>query len=155
MSNSKKSVVISICVCFIVSAVLLILVVAGPMLFEIYLTTYRGFLPDGEALATLKTVFGFCFYPSSVFAAIILYSLLKLLYNIKDEKIFITKNVRYLKTVSWSCFAIAVITLAGGFFYMPMLMVAAAGGFTGVLLRALKNVMQSAVELREENDLTI
>ena len=38
---------------------------------------------------------------------------------------------------------------------MPFMFVAAAGGFTGMLLRVLKNVMQSAVELREENDLTI
>ena len=38
---------------------------------------------------------------------------------------------------------------------MPFMFVALAGGFVGMLLRVLKNVMQSAVELREENDLTI
>ncbi len=103
----------------------------------------------------LKKVFGFCFYPSGVFALVILFSLLKLLSNIKDEKVFIPQNVKCLRTVSWCCFAVASITFVGGFFYMPFMFVAAAGGFTGMLLRVLKNVMQSAVELREESDLTI
>lgn len=155
MVNSKNSVRISIGVCITVSVVLLLLVFWGPYIFELYMTAYRGFSATGEALKMLKKVFGYCFYPSAVFAAVILYSLLKLLFNIKNGKIFIGANAIYLRTVSWCCFAIGVITFAGGFFYMPFMFVAAAGGFTGMLLRVLKNVMQSAVELREENDLTI
>ena len=148
MVKNKTSVKISIGVCVALS-------VFGNYIFELYMTTYRGFLATGEALVMLKKVFGFCFYPSAVFAAVILYSLLKLLFNIKNENVFITENTKYLRTVSWCCFAIAIITFIGGFFYMPFMFVAAAGGFTGMLLRVLKNVMQSAVELREESDLTI
>ncbi len=155
MVKNKTSVKISIGVCITLSVILLILVVFGNSIFELYMTAYRGFSATGEALAMLKKVFGFCFYPSAVFAAVILFSLLKLLLNIKGEKIFITQNTKYLRTVSWCCFSVAIITFIGGFFYMPFMFVAAAGGFTGMLLRVLKNVMQSAVELREENDLTI
>lgn len=153
--KTNRSILLSIIVCWVVSAVLSVLVFAGPKLFEIYMTVYRGFLPDGEAIKMLSKVFAFCFYPSAAFAAIMLYSLLRLLYNIRNEETFIPQNVRALRVVSWGCFAIALITLAGGFFYMPMLPVSAAGFFTGMLLRVLKNVMQSAVEIREENDLTI
>lgn len=155
MWNLKKSVNLSIAVCFILAVVLLVFVVAGNGIFVIYMTAFRGFSPTGEAIKLLKTVFGYCFYPSAVFAGIILYSLLKLLYNIKNENIFVNSNVLYLKTVSWCCFVISAITFVGGFFYMPFMFVALAGGFVGMLLRVLKNVMQSAVELREENDLTI
>ncbi len=155
MKKVKRSILLSIIVCWVVSALLLFLIFAGPMLFELYMTAFRGLISDGSAMLMLKKVFGFCFYPSAAFAAVILYSLLKVLYNIKAEKVFIPKNVIYLKIVSISCFTIAVITFIGGFFYMPMLPVSAAGAFVGLLLRVLKNVMQSAVEIREENDLTI
>lgn len=155
MWNNRKSVRLSIAVCLALAVVLAVLIFAGSWVFEIYMTAYRGFKPDGEAFKMLKTVFAACFYPSAVFAAVILYSLLKLLYNIKAEKIFVEDNVKNLKRVSWCCFVIAVITFVGAFFYMPFGFVALAGGFVGMLLRVLKNVMQSALELRQENDLTI
>lgn len=155
MWNSKKSVKLSIVVCFILSAILVLLMVFGPMVFKLYMTAYRGFLPDGDAMRHLSVTFALCFYPSSVFAGIILYSLLKLLFNIKGGQVFINQNATLLRVVSWCCFAISAITFVGAFFYMPFGFVALAGGFVGMMLRVLKNVMQSAVELREENDLTI
>ncbi len=155
MWNSKKSVNLSIVVCFVLSAILVLLAIFGPMVFKLYMTAYRGFLPDGEAMQNLSRTFAFCFYPCAVFAGIILYSLLKLLFNIKRDDVFISQNVTMLRIVSWCCVAIAVITFVGAFFYMPFGFVALAGGFVGMMLRVLKNVMQSAVALREENDLTI
>jgi len=155
MWNPKKSVKLSIYVCYSLAAILVILAVGGPRLFNMYMTSFRGFAPDGEVLQKIRTVFCACFYPSAVFAGIIIYSLIKLLHNIKNDKIFISQNVNCLRSVSWCCFVIALITFAGGFFYMPFMFVAAAGGFVGMLLRVLKNVMQTAVILREENDLTI
>lgn len=155
MWNYKKSVIVSIVVCYFLAAVLGCLLFAGPYVFELYMTAYRGFTAEGEALRMLKNVFGYCFYPSAVFAGVILYSLLRLLHNIRAERVFIKSNAKHLRNVSWCCFAIAVITLAGGFFYMPFMFVALAGGFIGMLLRVLKNVMQAAIEIREENDLTI
>lgn len=155
MVNHKTSVKISIGVCIALSVILLILVIFGGFLFELYMTAFRGFSATGEAMIILKRTFAICFYPSAVFAAVILYSLLKLLFNIKREKVFISQNVKCLKTVSLCCLAIGIITFGGAFFYMPFMFVSAAGGFTGLLLLVLKNVMQSAVSLREENDLTI
>lgn len=155
MWNSKKSVYLSIVVCFALSVILLALIFIGPMLFRLYMTAFRGFKPEGEALNRLLKIFGLTFYPSAVFAGVILASLLKLLFNIKAKAVFILQNVLLLKIVSLGCFAIGIITFVGGLFYLPFMFAAFAGGFTGLLLRALKNVMQGAVELREENDLTI
>lgn len=155
MITTKKSVSVSIFVCITVAVILGILVFLGPKVFEFYMTAYRGFVPDGEALRMLKKTFAFCFYPSAVFSAVILYSLLSLLFNIKKGDTFTRINVLLLKIVSWCCFAIGIITFVGGFFYMPFMFVAAAGGFLGMFLRVLKNVMQSAVEIAEENELTI
>lgn len=155
MWNGKQSVWLSIGVCIAVSLLLLVLIFFGPKLFWAYMTVYRGIAPDSAVLQMLRKVFAFTFYPCAFFAAIILYSLLKLLFNIKNGNVFIIQNAKILKNVSWCCFVISVITLLAGRYYMPFLFVAGAGIFVGILLRVLKNVMQSAVELREENDLTI
>lgn len=155
MWSSKKSVQLSIGVCMAVSILLLVLVFFGPKLFWMYMTMYRGIAPDSTVLQMLKSVFTTTFYPCAIFAAIILFSLLKLLFNIRKGNVFIAQNVKLLKTVSWCCYLIALITFFGGFYYMPFLFVTGAGVFVGILLRVLKNVMQAAVELREENDLTI
>jgi hypothetical protein len=40
-------------------------------------------------------------------------------------------------------------------FYIPFLFVAIAAAFVGLMLRVVKNVMQNAVEISEENELTI
>lgn len=155
MWNFKKSVNLSIAVCIVLTIVLGIMVFTGSKIFELYMVLYRGFQMNGEAIKILKAVFIWDFYPSAIFAAAILYSLFKLLFNIKSGEVFISSNVKYLKLVSWFCFVIAIINFIGGFFYLPFIFVAAAGGFVGVMLRVLKNVMQSAVELKEENELTI
>lgn len=155
MWNRKKSVYLSIAVCVIVSVILALLLVVGPMLFRWFMTQYRGFSAEDVKLIRLVKVFCFTFYPCAVFAGLILYSLLRLLFNIRSGNVFISNNVRFLFIVSWCCFGIAIITFIAGFFYMPFFFVTAAGGFTGMLLRVLKNVMQNAVELRAENELTI
>lgn len=152
---SKKSVKLSLIVCYVLVAVLMIFVFFGTNIFELYMTAYRGFEPDGEKLDFLLKVFVGCFYPCSVFAAGILYYLIKILRSIKVGDIFTQNNVKYLKLVSWFCFAIGIITFIGTFLYMPFCFIAAAGGFVGMLLRVCKNVMQSALEIKEENELTI
>ena len=57
-----------------------------------------------------------------------------------------------LRIISWCCFIIGSITFVGCFFYMPFMFIAAAGGLLGLLLRVLKNLMQSAVEIADENE---
>lgn len=155
MWSSKKSVDFSIVVCSLVAVVLLGLLFFGPEVFWLYMTDYRGIEPTSAVLQMLKAVFTCTFYPAAVFAAVILFSLIKMLLNIRRNEVFIDENVKCLKVVSWCCVIIGIITLVGGWFYMPFLFVACAGFFVGLLLRVLKNVMQKAVEIKEENDLTV
>ena len=49
----------------------------------------------------------------------------------------------------------AVITLVCGMQYIPYLFIAVAAAFVGLMLRVVKNVMENAVELKAENELTI
>ncbi len=155
MWNRKRSVKLSIAVCFIVAVMVTAGVFFGPWAFKMWMFVYRGFDKDGEAIRNLVNLFSSCFYPCAIIAYVALYNLLKLLYNIKNEMIFISQNVRHLRVISWCCFAVGFITFVGGILYLPFLFVAVAASFVGLMLRIVKNVMQAAVEISEENELTI
>ncbi|MBQ8267726.1 MAG: DUF2975 domain-containing protein [Clostridia bacterium] len=155
MWNRKRSVTLSIVVCFIFVGILTAALFLGPWFVKTWFTVYRGWAENGEAMVDMLKLFSACFYPCAAFAYVTLYSLIKLLFNIKKDEIFIDKNVKYLRRISWCCFAVAVITLIGGVFYVPFLFVAVAAAFMGLMLRIVKNVMQNAVAISEENELTI
>ncbi|MDO4608646.1 MAG: DUF2975 domain-containing protein [Clostridia bacterium] len=155
MWNSKKSVNLSIVVCFIFVAILTAGLFLGPWAVELWFRVYRGWSADSATMSRMITLFKACYYPSAVFAYITLYSLINLLFNIKKQEIFILANVKYLRRISWCCFAVAFITLIGGVFYIPFAAIAVAAAFVGLMLRIVKNVMQNAVEINDENQLTI
>jgi len=155
MWNRKRSVKLSIAVCFIFVAILTACLFFGPLAVKFWFGVYRGWNENGSAMKDMITLFSTAFYPSSVFGYITLYCLLKLLFNIKNDKIFITSNVKYLRIISWCCFAVAIITFVGGIFYIPFSCISVAAAFVGLMLRVVKNVMQNAVEIKQENELTI
>lgn len=153
MWNFNKSVTLSLIACFLVGLVLVFLLFSAPYLLVEY---FMGFRNMSLGIATgLTTVICYCFYPSAIFAFGAIYSLIKLLFNLKKGDIFIRKNSNYLRIISWCCIAVFFITLAGGFFYYPLFFVSVAAGFVGLILRVVKNVMHSAVIIREENDLVV
>ncbi len=151
----KQSAVVSIVVCFVFLVVLTALVFFGPWVATQWLVRFRGMSADGELLQRMILLFKWCFYPCAVFAYVALYCLLKLLFNIKLDNTFITQNVGYLRCISWCCLGVTVITAIGGCFYLPFGVIAIAAAFMGLMLRIVKNVLQSAVEIKEENELTI
>ncbi len=155
MWNRKRSVALSIAVCFIFVAILTAGLFLGPLAVKMWFTVYRGWSENGNTTKDMLMLFSACFYPSAIFAYITLYSLLKLLFNIKKDEIFINQNVKYLRRISWCCFAVAIITLIGGVFYIPFCCISVAAAFVGLMLRVVKNVMQNAVEIKTENELTI
>lgn len=155
MWNKDKSVSLSIGVCFFLSFILTLLLFLGPWAVKLWLTEFRGMKEQSPVTQNLCTLFSLCFYPCAPFGYFTLYSLLRLLFNIRGNEIFTLQNVKYLRRISWSCFAVAGITLVGGIYYLPFLFVTVAAAFVGLMLRVVKNVMQSAAELKAENELTI
>lgn len=155
MWNRKRSVNLSLWVCYGVCVVLTAALFKGPLVVKLWFHTYRGWGENSEALARMLTLFRVCFYPCACLGFVTLYSLIRLLLNIKKDAIFITQNVKYLRRISWCCMVVALITLAAGAFYIPYVFVSVAAGFMGLMLRVVKNVMENAVQLKEENELTI
>jgi hypothetical protein len=50
---------------------------------------------------------------------------------------------------------VGIVTFASGFFYLPYFIVCGASLFMCAIMRVLKNVMQQAVEVKSENDMTV
>lgn len=148
MWNALKSVRLS-SICTKLVMVFVVLMGAGaPNLIRNYMT-YTGKNP---ALTTplLITVYACC-----VPALIALFCLNRMLSNIKKEMVFIDNNVTNLRAISWCCFVVAGILLVSGFYYLLFVIVAVAAAFFGLILRVVKNVIEQAVILKRENELTI
>ena len=155
MWNKNKSVILSIVVCFVFVTILTLALFLGPWAVKQWFCVFRNWDPNGDAIRHMVGLFCVCFYPCAGFAYITLYSLLRLLFYIRQGQVFIMENVRYLQRVSWCCFAVAAITTMGGLQYMPYFFTAVAAAFVGLMLRVVKNVIENAVEIKMENELTI
>ena len=155
MWNRKQSVTLSLAVCFVFAVILTAGLFFGPWAVKKWFVLFRGWSESGEEMGRMLTLFSACFYPCAVFGYVTLYSLFRLLFHIRKDEIFISANVQYLRCISWCCFAVALITLVGGVFYIPFAFAAVPAAFVGLMLRVVKNVMESAVAIKEENELTI
>lgn len=88
----------------------------------------------------------------------------KLLINIKKEIVFNIKNVKLLRILSWCCvyaaavsivfFAVMCVIYKDDIFY-SFVAISIAEAFVGVIVRVIKNVFESAIIIKEENELTI
>lgn len=148
MWNPGKSVQASSICTKIVIILVICAAFAAPFLVKNYVA-YAGKNPDliGPLLATI--------YVGTVPGLIALFSLDRLLANIKKKDVFIKKNVKYLRVISWCSFAVSAILFVSGFYYLLFLVVAVAAAFFGLILRVVKNVIEQAVAIKDENDFTI
>ena len=138
---------------FIVAAVCLPFILTGGSFYGV--RTGAGILYLGMPAETILALY-ICAYVSFVPAIIALLSLDLLLRNIRKDLVFIRVNIKCLRTISWCCFAIAIAMLCGWpFLSFVLLFVSAAAAFFGILMRVVKNVIDAACEIKDENDFTI
>lgn len=86
----------------------------------------------------------------------------KLLINIKKEVVFDKVNVRLLRIISRCCFYAAAVGIlsfsvmaAAKYPYASLIILASGEAFMGLVVRVVKNVFEAAIEIKEENELTI
>jgi len=110
---------------------------------------------QGLSAETIYAIF-ICVYACIAFALVALFSLDLLLRNIKKDAVFCRQNIKCLRIISWCCFAVAVITLCGfPLIHIVLIFVSGAAAFFGLLMRVVKNVIDAACEIKDENDFTI
>ena len=150
MWNSMRSVGLSIFCTRLVIALVLVCAVLLPQIIKGYIAFYQ-IPPPTEPLTTLMVILYSCCIP----AMIALFSLDRLLVNIKKERVFIAKNVRLLRLISWCCFTAAAILACALPYYLFSIVMAIVLAFIGLLVRVVKNVIDAAVILKDEHDYTI
>ena len=84
-----------------------------------------------------------------------LWNLDKLLRNILDEQVFTRENVQRIRTIRWCCLALSLLCLPVACIYCPLLFITVIMGFLCLVVSVVVRVMDTAVTIREENDLTI
>lgn len=84
-----------------------------------------------------------------------LWNLDKLLRSIRRGDVFIRENVRRIRIIQWCCAITAAICVPAASCYPPLVFLCVVMGFLSLVVCVLTQVMDTAVTIREENDLTI
>jgi len=146
MYTSVTSAKLTRAITIVFCVLLLILMVFGPKLLQLYF----GYLANALIKKVLLAFYLCC---PAAWAALI--SILRLMTNIIHEKIFTQQTVFAMRLLSWCCAYVALICLVFGFFWTPLLVFALGAAFMTLILRVLKSVMARASEIKAENELTI
>lgn len=102
-----------------------------------------------------KTMIAVAFYVSVVPITLALWQFDALLRNLLKDKVFLNENVRRIRIIQWCCFAVSLICLPAALFYYPLIFLVVIMGFLSLVVAVVCRVMDEAVAIREENDLTI
>ena len=133
----------------LLALVMFVLLFALPPMLDWYVQLRP--LTDNLAKAAIHIAFYCC--AVAIFPA--LWDLDVLLRNILKRDIFIVRNVTAIRRVRWCCLAVSAICLPASFGYQPLIFMVILMFFLTLILSVLGEVMAAAVEIREENDLTV
>ena len=154
MWNRDKSVLLSL-VCtriLMVLGLVLAVLLLMPLFNDLLVRFGVSFNPGVLWVAPVYYVFCLPAY-------IALFSLDRLLVAIRRNEVFTARNIRYLRIISWCCFAVSLVCLSGlffsGFLFLFLIVPAILAAFFGVILRVVKNLFAAAVALKDDNDFTI
>lgn len=78
-----------------------------------------------------------------------------LLLRVRKGLVFTAKSVSYIRFISWMCVLLAAVILVAQYFHAAAFIIALAMSFLGLSLRVVKNVIEAATEIKNENDLTV
>lgn len=94
-------------------------------------------------------------YTAYIPGFIMMFSLDKLLSNIRKKEVFTEQNIKYLRISSWCCFIASICFFVFGFWRPLSFLLSFAAIFLGLVIRVIKNTFSQALILREENEFTI
>jgi len=145
--NPKHSVTLSLVVTYLAGAALLAM-----MLFfvpNLLGTCHRA----GATGWYIELLYLFYICCPAGWAAIV--SLLMLLHNIRKGDVFTRRNVKLLRILSWCFTFTALVSVYATLIDYLCVIILAGSGILAVILRVVKNVMEQATIMREEQELTI
>lgn len=129
-------------------ALIVLLIFTFPTLLRWYNTV--RILIEGENIALIAA-----FYACVPVVLYALWNLDRLLGSISRGQVFVWDNVYLIRRVCVSCAVVGLICLPAAFAYAPLIFVTVIMGFLCPVVNVVCQVIRAAIELREENDLTI
>jgi len=106
---------------------------------------------DVARLAGLSIVY----YLGTVGAYVILFSLLKLLFNMGKDVVFDRTNTKLMNIIAYTFVAVAVDCIVGGFIWSGSFILAILALFLALVVQSVRVVFDKAITMKEELDLTI
>lgn len=132
----------------IIAAAVTVLIFTFPRV----LNWYQGLRPLGLHGAA-AVYFGFYLCVPVVLYA--LWCVDRIVTNLLRDQVFVLANVRYVRRIRWCCAGVSLICVPAACFYQPLIFMVVIMAFLALIVSLVKNILAAAVELREENDLTI
>lgn len=132
----------------IVYVILAVLAVTMPTLLRLYA---RLRLLNTEAFLAVLVAFYCC----GVVSALALWRMDRLVRNILKNMVFVPENVRLIRQVYWCCGGVSLICLPTSVQYPPLIFVVGIMAFLCLVVRVTAELMDAAIAIREENDLTV
>ncbi|MDO4876996.1 MAG: DUF2975 domain-containing protein [Oscillospiraceae bacterium] len=95
------------------------------------------------------------YYLGTAGAYAILFSLLKLLFNMGKDIVFDRSNTKLMNIIAYTFVAIAVDCTVGGFIWSGSFILAILALFLALVVQSVRVVFDKAITMKEELDLTI
>ena len=148
MNKTNASTVVTLWINRAVAVLMGILLFALPSLLDWY-AKYRILEERGRVALIVS------FYCCAVFVFVALWFMDGLLRSIRKGEVFVRQNVRRIRAVRLCCGTVSLICLPAVLFYPPLIFLAVIMGFLCLVVSVVASVMDAAVTIREENDLTV
>lgn len=148
MKRTNKAVNITLFANRFVAVLLGVLICTLPLVLDWY-CKYRV-LTDLERTALMAA-----FYACSAVVALALWNMDRLLLAIRRSEVFTDENVKRIRRVGYCCGGTCLICIPAAFCYYPLVFMVVIMAFLFLVVNVVCCVMDAAVTLREENDLTI
>lgn len=147
MQRKNRSLKLSIAFTTLFTMALAFLTISAPWSVGIICKIFRH-----EHLTDFLIFMTYLAIPAGWGALILLY---KILFNVRDKKVFIEDNVKYLTILSWLCFYVGVISMVATINFVAFVLVSLSALFIGLIVRVVRNIIEEAILLKEDSDLTI
>ena len=102
-----------------------------------------------------KTAVTAAFYACVGIIFVALWNVDRLLGSILQENVFTRENVRRIRRICYCCGGVGLVCIPATVAYLPLIFLVIIMGFLCLMVSVVAHVMDAAVSLREENDLTI
>lgn len=148
MNKTNASTVVTLWINRAVAALMGVMLFALPALLDWY-AQYRILREQGRTALIIS------FYCCAVFVFVALWLMDGLLRSIRKGEVFVRQNVRRIRRIRLCCGIVSLICLPAALFYPPLIFLAVIMGFLCLVVSVVASVMDAAVTIREENDLTV